>query len=191
MASATSLTPTAERSSPRQVFLRVHLRAWLGGGIGHPDLQAAFERAQLLELLQLLQQPHRQHRQLPQCRHPVGIQSDMTTGPAEAALAGNARGGRVTPPRNRRAAEIQRAAGVVGDHLHRIGVHECRNAGDARGQRGNGGGIMILQQLRHLADQLGRHQWLVALQVHHHVALAPARLRCHFGDAIGAGNMRQ
>ena len=94
------------------------------------------------------------------------------------------RGRRIAIPGNRRAREIQRAAGGVAGHLHVVRVGEVGDRSIFDRERRDVGARIRGQQLRHLVDDRRRNQRLVALHVHDDVGVGPAARRRDFGDAI-------
>ena len=91
--------------------------------------------------------------------------------------------------RNHAAAEIQRPARGVENHLHAGRVFELPAAADRRGQRAHHGRGIVLQQLDGQVDRRPGDLRLVALQVDDDLGVGhpPG----DFGDAIGAAGRRR
>src|SRR5580704_4613711 len=125
---------THERRDALEVCERVHVRSRaLECGV-HLNAKTVLERAQLLEFLAPLEWRDGQLRQALQRADPVRIDADVAPRAGEVALAAGACGP-VAVPGNRRAAEVERAAGEVRDDLDGVGIEELIEGFDGRCER--------------------------------------------------------
>jgi hypothetical protein len=150
------------------------------------------ERAQLFQRLGLLDCDRRVPRVRPEEPGAVRVDAEVTEDrqprrqrrtrrqPARERLA------RV---RDRRAAEVERVAGVVAHHLDRVRVEELGGVvdRDARGRDRRRGALG--ERMREAADEIGRDQRLVALDVDDQLVVGQGERLGRLREAVGARGM--
>ena len=155
---------------------------------GHADLVAMIQRAQLFQCLDLFDGRRGEFAEGMQETGAIGIDADM-------AQYGNivrqrlALCIRIARPGDRCAAEIQRVAVLIQYRLDDVRVAHRRLVVDGMAGGGDGALRVVVQVLRHSADERRRDQWFIALYVDHDGFVRPALLRGDFCDAIGAAGM--
>ena len=142
--------------------------------VDHPDQDgvARLEDAKLFEFFDLLQLRRRHRRQLQQELAAVGVQADV--------LIERRRTGRQQPivpvpwARDHAAAEIERPAVAVEDHLHAGRVVQLPPVADGRGQRAHHRAGILFEQFDGQVDGGPGNLRLVALHVHDDIDAADA-----------------
>src|SRR6266850_3790428 len=162
-----------------QVLGRVDARRDLGYAHCHGDAMAVPQHPQLLERLGLLEGRGRERSVALQEIDAISVDPGVPV--ADAALFPRIR--------NSRAREVQRVAVRVHDHLHHVRTGEGMLVVDRMAGGGDRRVLELVEELRYLRDELGRDQRLVALNVHHDVAIPEFEKRNSFGYAVGAGRM--
>ena len=151
----------------------------------HRNAVAVPHGTQLFERLGHLNRRLRQFGELTQKADAVAIQAHMAQRRGTWECGDTLRKS-ITPPSNGGSAEIQRCVAGIEHHLHHIGVGKVFHALNGVGEGAHAAVAACLQQQGGSVNRGGVNQGLVALHVHHHIAVLQLQQIAGFGQTVAA-----